>query len=266
LVRLVLDAASGLRCTEVLGAQLQTGANPIFAFWKRDLVVFDKASMSAIVYEDGDSTQRFILQCHTSLVQCAGSGSVLFCPTRSSVAIHLKSDELQQLCYTRAPIVRLAINPPYRVFAVATADGTVAAYSVRTGDMVLGAQVNGEVAHLIITEKFAFILAIMNDAIALLSVDAELIKTVPVRIRMSKVYQFTSVSDFDYVAFETYDSKIGFFEAFYPENVVMLGDIEEPTVQITYTPILAAFLVLGESGKMKTIVQSIEINTERQPG
>jgi hypothetical protein len=77
---------------------------------------------------------------------------------------------------------------------------------------------------------------------------------------MWKVYRFSSVSDFDYIAFETYDMRIGFFEAFYPENVVILGDIEEPTVQITYAPILTAFLVLGESGKMRTVVQSIEIN------
>jgi hypothetical protein len=70
----------------------------------------------------------------------------------------------------------------------------------------------------------------------------------------------SAFNGFDFVVFETKEHQIGFFEAFFPENVVIFCQVDRPTVQIVYTQILTAFLLLLEGGMLKVVGQTIYMN------
>jgi hypothetical protein len=147
-----------------------------------------------------------------------------------------------------------------RVFALATIDGAVAAYALHSGRRVLGANLGHSVAHLIITHTLGFIVAFGDESIALLSVNGELIKAVAFPSKIERVYQFTAFNGFDFVVFETDQRQIGFFEAFFPENIVIFCQVEERTVCVAYAQVITAFVLLLEDGTLKIVGQQIAIN------
>jgi hypothetical protein len=200
-------------------------------------------------------SRRLRIQTATDHIGFSHQNSLHYCPTRSEVAT---KDGL--LCETRSPVARLAANPQFRVFALAMTDGSVGAYSIHSGQPVLQSMLNQEITHLIITEMLGFIVAFSAGNISVLSVDGELIKTVTFLPAVARVYQFSAFNGFDFIAFETQEHQIGFFEAFFPENVLMFYQVEEATVQIAYAQVLTAFIFLLEGGALKIVGQSITIN------
>jgi hypothetical protein len=87
-----------------------------------------------------------------------------------------------------------------------------------------------------------------------------MIKAVEVGVKVMSLWQFALLTDFDYIVFQDDDGKIGFFEAFYPENVVVIGDVGERAAVVTYAEAAGAFLVVLESGKLRMIAQAKDIN------
>jgi hypothetical protein len=254
-LKLVIDISDKVEHSQEMIAQLTPVQAPVFASWNRSYLLLDRPRMTVSLIENCVLSQKLRIQTETNLIAFFDGDSIVYCPTRSTVAT-----EKRHLCETKVPITHLAANPQFRVFALATMDGAVGAYSLRSGQLVVQSSLNQEITHLIITEMLGFIVAFGDGRISLLSVNGELIKTVDFLPRVLQVYQFHAFNGFDFVAFETEDHQVGFFEAFFPENIVIFCQLNEGTVQIAYAQILTAFLLLLEGGTLKIVGQSININ------
>jgi hypothetical protein len=254
---LAFELGSTVRHSHEIAGQLPRARAPVFASWVSSLLSLDRDAMAVTIFEDSEVTQRFFLQTETDLIAFAETDSVIFCPTTTAVAIVGRS---KPLCETQSPIVLLAVSPLVWIFALATLDGAVAAYSLHSGRRVLDSHLGYSVTHLVITRTLGFIVAFGYENISILSVNAELIKSVGFPSRVVKVYEFTAFNGFDFVAFETEQHQIGFFEAFFPDNIVIFCQVAEPTVCIAYAELITAFVLVLEDGTVKIVGQKITIN------
>jgi hypothetical protein len=105
-------------------------------------------------------------------------------------------------------MLRIATNFEFRTFAVATCDGAVAAYSYPSVNGIVETDFGVEVNNLIVTEKLGLIIAFEGAKVAVLSPDGQFVKSAPFPQTVVRVYQFTSFSDLDFVAFETEEHQL----------------------------------------------------------
>jgi hypothetical protein len=253
-IRLTVDITTGIRRTEELGPILPTCAWPVFASCEKLFAVLDRQQMCLHLVDDV-TTRRLFLETDNDIIQFFDSDSVLYCPNRSAIA---SRDGV--LIQTRSPVTHLATNVEFKIFAVATRDGYVASYSFPSGHVIIESDIGVDVTHLIVTEKLGLIVAFGGAKVSVLSVDGHFIKSAPFPQTVARAYSFSSFSDFDFIAFETEEHQLGFFEAFYPENSVIFCQLDQPAVQVVYADALTSFLVLLESGLLRVVPTSIDLN------
>jgi hypothetical protein len=93
-----------------------------------------------------------------------------------------------------------------------------------------------------------------------LTLNGELIKTVPFEKKILEVFTVSSMDDFDFVVVQTENFEVGFFEAFFPENFVVFPTVREEVVSVVYSETALAFLVITRRGSLRVVPQSLKIN------
>jgi hypothetical protein len=201
-----------------------------------------------------------VLWAETDFVWCLGGGDVLYCPTATTVAVRSADGARnKELCFTLSPIQCLAANPLFRTFVVATLDGTVSAHSLVNGRHVVQNKLSGIVG-LVLTLRICLVVVFREANVSVLNVSGEMMKTVEFSRRIVTAFAVSSAGDIDFVVVQTDGLQLGFFEAFYPETFVELATLHERVVCATYSQPLRAFLVVTESGVLRVMRHSLDIN------
>jgi hypothetical protein len=253
-IRVTVDITTEIRRTEQSGPALRPCPSPVFAAFAKQFAVLDRPRMSLSVFDEFVS-RRLFLETDNDIFQFIDHENFLYCPTRSVIATH---DRV--LAQTRSPITHVATNFEFRTFAVSTRDGTVGVYSFPSGNCIIESALGVDVNHLIVTEKLGLVVAFGEGKVSVLSADGQLVKTALFPQNIPRIYQFASFNDFDFIVFETEEHQLGFFEAFYPENIAIFCQLNEGTVQVVYAQTITAFLVLLESGILRVVPQDIKLN------
>lgn len=218
----------------------------------RYVLLFDKSRFEATLLKRGKLDHVVKIPSETELATCYDFGWVLYCLNRTS--IWLRTDAFLKALHHFSSPVRFAVpSPAFKICVVATLDGHVFVYSMNNESTVKTATFDEEITHVVITERFGFIVVFTQSTVNLLSVNGDLIKTVPFRFSVAKAFAFASFSDFDYVVVETEERELAVFEAFYPDKVVVLGQVDEDIVGVFYAQMKTAFIVIMKSGTINII-------------
>jgi hypothetical protein len=157
----------------------------------------------------------------------------------------------------------MAVSPYFKMFALATLDGRVTVYSLRSGKKVSSVPFQKEVLELIATPKLGFIVVFMEGEVTLMNVNGDVMKNVVFEKVVKKVFTFASEHDLDFVIVQTMDNELGFFEAFYPENFVLFASVQEEVVWAVHSAAITSFLVVTRTGSLRVIPQALRINQLR---
>jgi hypothetical protein len=123
-IRVEIDASPNLRVSQESICKLELN-NPVFSSYKKNVFVYDRKKMSLNRLHNAVKIGICQLFSETNIAVCCDSDAILFCPTQTAVEIRWFDNVRKSLCFTESPIVKLVINPGFKMFALATLDGKV---------------------------------------------------------------------------------------------------------------------------------------------
>jgi WD40 repeat protein len=232
---MVVEIAPRLKISEETVGSVHHSRTTVYSHHGKRVLVYNPDRISAVVLKNGSIQEAFTLSAPTDFAVCGPSRHILYCPTYTTVVCRWSGSETRVMCHTVSPIVHLAVAPAFQMFALATLDGGISVYSLNTGDLVNRTVMEADVTIMAITPKFGFIAVFTENAISLLTVNGDIIKTVPFHRRIVRIFMVSTCADIDYIVFETSNHELAFFEAFYPENLMIIYEIKEEIAAITYS-------------------------------
>lgn len=144
-----------------------------------------------------------------------------------------------------------AVNQSYGVFICATNDGYLRTYSIEQKCPLATVKLGGRsiviVEKIISTENFGFIILFTPGFLYLFTINAFLIKKVPINF---EVYQWTTFKDqsgFDFVCCADPTGNVFVFEAYMPKRIEQIAACHERIISISYLPTLHAIIAHASS-------------------
>lgn len=220
---------------------------------EKHVAVFDRRTLQCTVLNGNKVEWTAKISFESSVAVCCGVFGVLYCLNNTTVCLRSQVS-LSFVCRTKSPVSSIVASEAFKIFAVATLNGDITVYSLRTGAQVMTSRVHNEILAMLITPMFGFIVVITKLHITLLSVDGDFLKSVPHAFDVRKAFVVSSAHDLDYVALITSENKLVFFEALYPDHSVTVSeDLREPVMCVSYVPIIGAFVTVSKNGLVRTV-------------
>lgn len=198
--------------------------------------------------------RKEISECHnfsfdTNIV-IAADDRVIFCPNRATLSELSFNEDVQFsiICRAKSNIVCAAVEPRFKLVAVALANNIVCVYDFRTKRKVNSYNANDTVLKLLITSTFGFVVVQTMKDIVILSSDGEFIKRTAMPAEIVSWWKFVSPSGFDYVVFQDTENKLGFFDALYPESVIRFYETRSRVVWTSYDFTTERFVIIMHDG------------------
>jgi hypothetical protein len=214
-------------------------------------------SKSALIAVRENSSNQIPFFTETTLF-VAYRGSVIFCPDRGSVChcrFRRQGREVTPICFVDGTICALDANPAFRIVALATTDGTIFLFDFETGGELCRYESDKEISSVSISLLWGYVLVVSKQTLFLFSPNGELIKTTETHMPIAKLFPHSSRSGSDFWSFVSETNEIGMFEAFYPEQLLVIA--KEPAgvevVRISHSPSQGWFLVAFTSGIVKIL-------------
>jgi hypothetical protein len=179
---------------------------------------------------------------------------LIFCPDAASVAcLALRSGGVRPLTPAFARIVRIAADPVFRIVAIATIDGDIHICDLTTGQLVRSTTAGGEVALLAITPKWGDVVALARGSIFVMNVNGVVLRRAEAAYPMSAWFPFSSLSDFDFVAFVTDEGTMGLFEPLMPDRAWPFHEGGARVLAVSFDKALRALVLLGQRGEVHVV-------------
>jgi hypothetical protein len=261
-IQVSVEVGQRVMISEAILCKFPCPKQAIVSSFKQNVIVYNRGDMSLHRLYKGDRVGTTSLYSETDLIACSNRGSVVFCPTSTCVAKRSIDNEMETLCYTFSPIRFLSVNPRFKMFAVGTLDGTISVHSLTTGRSVMQTRLNHDILMMTVTPRMCFVVGFTSFDVSILTLNGELIKTVPFERKILHVFTVSSANDFDYIVVQAENFEVGFFEVFFPENFVVFTTVNEEVVAVVYSEAILSFLMVSRSGSLMTIPQSLKINPD----
>ena len=217
-----------------------------------DTVVIAGRDNQALLVMTGDKVVSYPYIAETDFVFC-GLDCVIFCPDSTTIATKGFGGQAKVLWRLNSGILVMEASWKFKVFAFAGVDNVVRVGSCRTGKEINHCDIGCEVLKILITENMGYILLLTLDAIVVLNIDGEFVKTQPFRERLRNWFVFSDAAGIDYVVIETENYQIGYFEAFYPETIEFFYETQSEVKIIAFDCWSETFMIVRRNGKMTLV-------------
>lgn len=188
--------------------------------------------------------------------------NILFCPDSSTVSCISEGKLPNVLCHSYEQISLLSASSNFNIFVFSTIDCYIHVHSGINGKLVKEYKLQNEANKILITKKWGFIIAFTSKNIYLFDVNGTCLKNIELsdEYSIARWYTFSSREGFDYIIFENEFHNLYYFEAFYPEKIKFLCELnEESSGVLVYqlnSQIINMFILMN-TGKIKNMFLSL---------
>ena len=166
---------------------------------------------------------------------------------------------LSRYCLTNSKLTALASAKQFNVIVYATIDGFVHVSAFSTCEEINQYNVGFEVKNILITTCMGFILASSNDHLVALTVNGDFINQYKFDFLINNLYSLTICAGIDFIAFDTFDNEVGYFEIFYPEKYQIIKKCNSEVKRVSYDPFDNVFIVVQSNGSVELIYHYISL-------
>lgn len=216
------------------------------------ILVYDKDLIRAVILRKGKTVYTQDLYLETSKAFCCGKNEIVFCRDHFTVVVKTE-DKYELLCETDSHIGILAVNPDFKMFAVATRNGYVSLYSLNKGAFVNRVCIGKKVNFLVMAKILGFVVVFTDESVLVFTCDGDEVARCELNLKVIRVYPFVGNNGVDFVAFETKEHNLCFFDVFHPGRVSLITDSVSDTISVVYAPSITAFVVLFKNGSLRVI-------------
>jgi hypothetical protein len=260
-IRFLLDFTHGLSVSSEVVGRLPQANDCCMSSFKSHVIALNVRTRALVHIRRGEVEESSRLYSDTNHAVCCDCGWVIFCATATDVRMRsANGHDRQRVCCLDYPALRIAANPSFKMFAVATLSGKICVHSMRSGALVNEVDIGQDVLEMVITPRMALVVYFIEGWVGVLSVNGERIKRVEWKDRASKVFALRSEHDFDFVVVHTPEQELELFEAFHPEKVIPLGKVPEEVMTVAYSPTIGSLLIVTITGRLVIQRQSLDTN------
>ena len=218
-----------------------------------DIVAIANRDNEALLVISDNKVVSYRYLADTDFVFC-GFQCVIFCPDSTSIAIQtFGGSGVKVLWRLNSKILAMECNWKFKIFAFAGVDNVARVGSCRTGKEINHYDIGSEVLKILITPSMGYILLLTLDSVVLLNIDGEFIKRVPFHERLRNWFVFSDSRGVDFVAIETENYQIGYFEAFYPESPQFFYETQSELKLIAFDSWSESFVIVRRNGKLTLV-------------
>lgn len=231
-----------------------------------DDLYFDKASHHLAAYSQSQGKLFLVNESMSiqevpffakSMLFASFSGMFLFATDKCTLSFCTFTAEgkagIRQVCFVESEIIDIAVHQRLQIVALATLDERVHIYDVRSGECLGTHHTKKEIIQILVTSYWGFVIALARDEIFLYSQNGEFIKSHALDEVIDKAFSFTLTSGFDFLAYQNKNSEIVVFEAFYPENRLVVFKFAHDVLRVFYDHIHSNFVVVSKNGLIKVV-------------
>ena len=137
------------------------------------------------------------------------------CETRSALRIN------KNYFFTESGVYAFCASFEFGIVVLAVHGGSVVIVSMKNHRKVKSIDIEGQhVLEIVVTPALGFVVVLTRDCVWILNVNGTLLRKTERVGGMHMFHPFRASDGLDYVAFVDSNEKIGYFEPFYPENVI----------------------------------------------
>ena len=157
----------------------------------------------------------------------------------------------ERICQTDYQITALDVNERYHSLVFATVDGKVHFHTIN-GDEINKVEINEVATKLLITDVWGFVVIASDLKLFVYNVNGTFVKSHELQHPIVCWSHFSSHDGFDFIVFSDTSGHIGFFEVFYPSEIVALLELRD-TMAVNFDTESQSFVAVSSDGHVKMI-------------
>jgi hypothetical protein len=181
---------------------------------------------------------------------------IVVCDRHGSLgALAFKAPTVRLIAQVGAALVAVAASWRFRIVACAALDGVVLIFELETGAEIMNYQTKDDITLMAITPGWGFVLAVSREKVFLFTANGELVKVVGLTMEIAQMFVHQSLSGQDCMSFVSSTGEMGVFEAFYPEQLELIGKVKNgrKVMRICRNPFHRWFLVAYTDGSIMAL-------------
>jgi hypothetical protein len=222
----------------------------VFAAGSGRIAMFSREECQATLFGDGRVIFSAQLFAESELINCC-QDRILYCSDPYTISIVSERNKWI-LCQCLSRILKFIVSQEFKIVVVATIDGNLHVFDLRTGKLVRTVLLDSEIERLLITPKWGFILAKCETGLTIVNVNGSVVLKLDKFEKIEQWWSFCSGKGFDYVVFVC-EGRIGFFEALVPESISWFFDVKDAVAFIGYDFESESFVVVSTGGEINGI-------------
>ena len=152
----------------------------------------------------------------------------------------------ERICQTDYQITALAVNERYHSIVFATVDGKVHFHTIN-GHEINTVEINEVAVKLLITDVWGFVVIVSDLKLFVYNVNGTFVKSHELQHPIVCWSPFSSHDGFDFIVFSDTSGHVGFFEVFYPSEIIALLELRD-TMTVNFDSESQSFVAVSGDG------------------